>query len=107
MRRLYLVILCGLLSVAALTIGRADERSPAPEGTPFVCSATAPNGVHPPGEARSPGDYGNEALWTNLAMWAEDPGIVEVPRDGHLLPDGQVVGLKWAWWRFVEGELTI
>jgi hypothetical protein len=40
-------------------------------------------------------------------MWGEKPGIVEVPNDPHIGPDGSVNEMKWAWYRFVPGELTI
>lgn len=108
MYRVVTVILVSIMALATrVSMPSARQGTPEPEITPFVCPVTAPNGVSAPEGGAQPGDYGNEALWTNLAMWAEEPGIVEVPRDGHLLPDGRVVGLKWAWWRFVEGELTI
>jgi hypothetical protein len=108
MKRRALALLEGLLSMALLASGRsADDGTPSPMATPFPCPISEPNGVSAPEGSSRAGDYGNEALWTNLAMWGEEPGIVAVPNDGHLLPDGQVVGLKWAWWRFAEGELTI
>jgi hypothetical protein len=67
---------------------------------------TRPNGIHPPGQPADPGDYGNDALWTTLVMWSEHPGIVDVDT-GHLAPDGSATDLKWAWWRFAPGTLTI
>jgi hypothetical protein len=92
---------------AAAGNGSAFPATPAANGTPFECPVTKPNGVHAPENQPSPGDYGNDALWTNLAMWSQQPGLVEVPDDQHLRADGWVVEMKWAWWRFEPGKLTI
>lgn len=79
-----------------------------PVATPAGCPVTRPNGVHPPGmRPDDPGNYGNDALWTNLTMWSEEPGIVRVPDDAHIGPDGSARELKWAWYRFAPGTLTI
>jgi hypothetical protein len=67
---------------------------------------TKPNGNNPPGN-RDPGGYGNAALWTTLAMWSAEPGIVIVPDDGRITPDGVIHDMKWAWYRYVPGRLTI
>ncbi len=83
--------------------------SPEPAGTPIECLVTQPNGVLPPEDAnvfnRGSGDYGNDYLWTSLWTWG-NTGTVIVP-ETSLLPDGTAQDLKWPWYRFVEGELTI
>jgi hypothetical protein len=108
MRRWLLAPLALLLTAVALVSASAvSPATPVAEGTPFACPISEPNDVHPPDQDAGSGDFGNDALWTNLAMWGEVPGIVEVPHDGHLLPDGRVIELKWAWWRFGLGILTI
>jgi hypothetical protein len=38
-------------------------------------------------------------------MWSED-GTVPIDA-GHVLPDGEFGDLKWAWYRYVPGKLTI
>lgn len=89
---------------------RLDVVGATPIATPVAkapCPLTRPNGNHPPGEALDPGGYGNEALWTNLAMWSDQPGIVLVPDDGRVSPDGAIHDMKWAWYRYVPGRLTI
>jgi hypothetical protein len=68
------------------------------------CPITQPNGNHPPGDPVD-GGYGNDALWTNVHMWSED-GTVPVD-SGHVMADGEFGGMKWAWWRYVPGKLTI
>jgi hypothetical protein len=81
----------------------SSEALVSPEA-PSSCPITKPNGNNPPGDS-GPGGYGNEALWTNLYMWSED-GTVPVDRE-HVLADGEFGGMKWAWYRFVPGKLTI
>jgi hypothetical protein len=103
---LALSILLMVLSAAAGE-GAAFPGTPQAAGTPFDCPVTKPNGNNPPSEPPIPGGFGNDALWTNLAMWSEEPGIVKVPDDAHLRADGWVLDMKWAWWRFEPGDLTI
>jgi len=110
MGRSMVVIFCGLLTAAVPTIGTtARQGTPEPVATPAACPVTQPNGFMPPesGNAygRGWGDYGNDALWTSLWLWGER--AVRVPDDAHLRPDGRVVEMKWAWFRFVPGTLTI
>ncbi len=95
------------LTAAAL----AESTTPvAPDATPgispFTCPLTEPNGDNPPG-SQEPGGYGNDALWTTLTMWSMEPGIVIVPNDARILPDGTIREMKWAWYRYVPGTLEI
>ena len=72
-----------------------------------TCPVTRTNGVaafDDNGPGRSQGDYGDEALWTNLWMWGESEVLVD---SGHQSGAGEAVDLKWAWYRFVAGKLAI
>jgi hypothetical protein len=68
------------------------------------CPVTAPNGNTPPGEQPSPDLHGNGQLWTGL--WPEGTVIFEPGGPGTIYADG-ALGMKWWWWRGVEGPLTI
>jgi len=86
---------------AALPAPPSVERSPA-------CQVTVPNQDVPP-EQQPPdlsryGGHGNDALWTNAWMWGE--GVVPVP-SSHVLPDGSLGPMKWAWYRYVPGHLAV
>lgn len=70
---------------------------------PPPCVVTRPNGIPSPVD-HDPGWYGNDALATQLWMWGE--GAVPVPPD-HVQPDGSFGPLKWGWYRYVRGELTV
>ena len=100
---------CALLGIAALGAGgRAASGTPAADATPLDCPVTQPNGNDPaPPDIGGEGGYGNYALWTTLTMWSEQPGLVPAPDDGHLQPDGSVIEMKWAWYRYIPGKLTI
>jgi hypothetical protein len=78
-----------------------------PGASPVPCPLTQPNGNSPSDFDIEPGGYGNDALWTNLSMWSEQPGVVAVPDDGHMTPDGVIHEMKWAWFRYKPGKLTI
>jgi len=110
MRRWIGALICVLLAVAALSAGGAAyPATPSAVATPFDCPITQPSGKQPPEVAdlgRMDG-LGNDALWVSLVMWSEQPGIVAVPNDDHLQPDGRVIELKWAWYRYASGRLTI
>jgi len=54
-----------------------------------------------------PGGYMNDALWTMLRMWSDQDGIVHAPRDQRIDEKGGINGMKWAWYRFKPGTLTI
>ena len=108
MRRLFGLLICALLAFAALSSGRAaNPATPSPMATPFDCPITRPSGKQPPEVANLGGmdGFGNDALWVSLVMWSEQPGIVEVPNDDHLLPDGTVQDLKWAWYRYALRQI--
>lgn len=68
------------------------------------CAVTLPNGSTPPGEQPSPDYYGNGQLWTGL--WPKGMVIFEPDGPGTIAADGSL-GMKWWWWRGVEGQLTI
>jgi hypothetical protein len=59
-----------------------------------------------PNDVGGPGGYQNDALWTNVWMWGED-GVILAPGDGHITEDGAFIEMKWAWYRFKPGTLTI
>jgi len=68
------------------------------------CPVTDPNGSTPPGEQPSPDQHGNGQIWTGL--WPEGKVVFEPGGPGQVLPDGSL-GMKWWWWRGVEGQLMI
>jgi hypothetical protein len=110
MRLLSTGILLALVAAAVLAAGAtADPGTPMPGASPAAsptgCPVTQPNGNHPSGFS-DPGGYGNEALWTNLFMWSDGPEVL-VPDDGRVLPDGTIPEMKWAWYRYVPGTLTV
>jgi hypothetical protein len=108
--------------LAGALVGSSAARQPGPAPVPTsaalpsppivpdaACPVTPPNGHWPPNPERvaggtGPGGYGNGALWTNVWMWGE--GEVPVPAS-HVLPDGSFGEMKWAWYRYVPGRLTI
>lgn len=105
----------GALLVAAITIpvagtGVQATTTGSPVASPAVtdCPITQPNGKQPPPGAnvfgRGSGDFGNDALWTSLWIWGE--GKVQVPAD-HVNSDGSLGPMKWAWYRYLPGKLTI
>lgn len=70
------------------------------------CPVTQPNGEMPPGSGNPEyiGGYGNDALWTNVWMWGKGP----VPVKADPTRPGRTAGPgKWAWYRYVPGDLTI
>lgn len=111
-----LASLLPFVSFAAPQVADPTYATPAtsPRGTAISCRVTQPNGNQPPefgrteppraDDARYEGGYGNAALWTNLWMWGE--GEVPVP-SSHTQPDGSLGPMKWAWYRYVPGQLTI
>lgn len=82
-----------------------DEASPVV--SPAGCPVTIPNATDSlPNGLGGPGGYQNDALWTNLWMWGEN-GVILSPGDGHITKDGAFIEMKWAWYRFKPGALTI
>lgn len=99
----------GLALAIAGAASTAQFGTSTPAATPFDCPITVPGGKQPPEVAnlgRMDG-FGNDALWASLVMWSEKPGIVMVPDDDHLQPDGRVIEMKWAWYRYQPGTLEI
>ena len=110
-----------LISVLPIAAFAAHDPADRPSETPLAtwtagtaCPVTQPNGAWPPGFGRteppqaddpeSDDGFGNATLWTNLWMWGE--GEVAVP-SSHVHPDGSFGEMKWAWYRYVPGCLTI
>src|SRR5688572_6158462 len=113
------VALVALLPIAAFAApDPADRASETPSASPWAtdtaCPVTQPNGAvrpkfgrtEPPqaGDPEFDGGYGNATLWTNLWMWGE--GEVAVPAS-HIRPDGYFGEMKWSWYRYIPGRLTI
>ena len=101
------------LLVSVLTLvgsASADVATPTSDATPFACPITKPNGNEPPTTenvaGRGDGGYGNSYLWTTLWMWGRD-GVALSANDSHVSESGELRELKWAWYRYVEGDLTI
>ena len=108
MLRLIVISAAMLISITVATAGgAADRATPSPMATPFDCPISQPNDNGPPPDSGGEGGYANDALWTTLTMWSEQPGLVPAPNDAHLHSDGSVNELKWAWYRYVPGTLTI
>ena len=103
-RQWTILVLCLLVPLATLTAAVAQEPStPAPSASPAACPVSQPNGNGPAGWGGN-GGYGNDALWTNVWMWGEGPVPVQ-PDPEH---PGRTHGPgKWAWYRYVPGDLTI
>ena len=72
--------------------------------TAVACPVTTPNGSTPPGEQPSPNYHSNGQLWT--VLWPDGQVIFEPSGPGSIEEDGSL-GMKWAWWRSVAGQLTI
>lgn len=96
----------GLVAVADAS--SADPATLMVNATPHDCPATKPNGDQPPASSNvgGHGGYGNEYLWTTVWMWGED-GVALPAGDGHISADGGLWEMKWAWYRYTEGQLTI
>jgi LysM repeat protein len=88
-----IVLMNWVLANKPQTIGTGDD---------FICPVTAPNGSLPPGETVESPDYlGNGELWT--VLWPDGKIIMQTENQE---PDGSL-GMKWGWWRAVNGPLTI
>ena len=88
-----------LTPIEVVSAGLTSGSTPLPP-----CPVTVPNGSTPPGEQPSPDHHGNGQLWTGL--WPEGKVIFEPGGPGTIYADG-FLGMKWGWWRGVEGQLTI
>ncbi len=69
-----------------------------------ACPVTLANGRTPPGERRSAGLHGNDALWT--ALWPDGVVVFRPGGSGFVLADGSLQ-MKFPWWRGVRGPLTV
>lgn len=88
----------------AVTLAGCMPVQPAPPATPDVgnCPVTIPNRSRPPEEiAHAAGYHGNGKLW--VAIWPD--GVTRV-HDPDVASDGWL-GMKFPWWRGVEGPLEI
>lgn len=85
---------------------QADPATPPAFASPAACPVTYPNGNRAPGGSAT-GGYGNAWLWTNVYMWSSDAPEVIVPDDGRVTSDGTIHDMKWAWFRYVPGTLTV
>jgi hypothetical protein len=85
-------------TTAARTAPASEQKKQ--EGT---CPVTVANRTVPPDSTDwGPEDsHGNGKLWTLLAPY----GVVVAP-DEYIEKDGSI-GIKWPWWRGVDGTLTI
>jgi hypothetical protein len=85
------------------TAGKTRSARPAAaaRATKGICPLTLPNGSMPPVGRGVGANHGNGKLWT--AMW---PNNVVIATPHYIEADGSV-GMKWAWWRGVNGKLTI
>ena len=68
---------------------------------PRACPLTLPNGRVMPEHEDAGMNHGNGSLWT--AMW---PHNVVIATPDFIEADGSV-GMKWPWWKGVDGKLTI
>jgi len=106
------------LALAAVAPAATPARSPRPVPTSrplpappapgaAACRVTQPNGDVPPGLGNPDyaSGYGNDALWTNLWMWGDAPRV-PAPAS-HVLPDGSLGPVKWAWYRYRPGRLAV
>lgn len=89
----------GLTFVTVAKDGLTSVATPLPP-----CAVTEPNGSAPPGEQPSPEYLGNGQLWT--VLWPDGKVIFEPGGPGTIGEDGSL-GMKWGWWRGVNGQLTI
>jgi hypothetical protein len=88
-------VIAGLILAAALAV-----TSPAP-AAPGTCPLTLPNGSTPPGDQWAGMNHGNGKLWT--VFWAHN--VVIATQD--VVEKNGSIGIKWPWWRGMEGELAI
>ena len=79
-------------------------------GAAAPCPVTRPGGNTPTGQSPpipiDTGGYGNDALWTNLWMVGEGLVVFEPGGPGFVLPDG-ALGIKWVWYRYESGRLSV
>ena len=103
---LLVVIASGLAGCTGQTESPSDAkpaavRSAAASPGGGICPLTIPNGSSPPGGNAAGMNHGNARLWT--VLWPHNVVIVTPDAVGE---DG-AIGMKWPWWRGVEGDLVI
>jgi hypothetical protein len=76
---------------------------PAAAETSVPCAVTQPNGKGPPPQNLNH-FYGNDSLAVDL--WPDGTIVFKPDGGGFVKRDGSL-GMKFAWWRGVRGELTI
>jgi hypothetical protein len=91
------------LALSAAVVDGQNSATPAPSApaTSQSCPVTVPNGRTPPGERSSLYHHGNGVLWTSL--WPNGDILIT---QNLLDPDG-ALGMKFPWWRGIQGQLTI
>lgn len=92
-----------LVLLAASCVTSSEVASTLPPA-PFYCPVTLPNGMTPPSEVPDPSYHGNGTIWT--ALWPEGIVVFRPGGSGAISPDGSL-GMKWPWWRSIEGPVTI
>jgi len=104
------IVFAAALLVASCSPGSSEtspnaspSAAPSSNASARPCFVTSPNGLTPPGEARSKLNFGNGRVWT--VLWPN--GLVLVPPD-DIGQDGSLV-MKFPWWRGpgVHGHLHI
>jgi hypothetical protein len=88
-------MIAGIMLAAALAV-----TTPA-AAVPETCPLTLPNASTPPGEQSAGMNHGNGKLWT--VLW---PHNVVIATEDVVEKDGSI-GMKWPWWRGMEGKLAI
>jgi hypothetical protein len=100
-----LVVSAQLLAAAACSDPRSTSSGQSSQPSASIglgnCPVTLATGVGPPGQPPSPDYYGNGAIWTNLYP----EGIVQA-KATDVMPDGSI-GIKFGWFRRVNGNLVI
>ncbi|MGO4884177.1 MAG: hypothetical protein ACLP59_25660 [Bryobacteraceae bacterium] len=91
-----LLIVAGLLAAIG---GQAAAAS-----GPTACPVTKPNGGGATSEPWPAGTYGNAAIAVNVEP---DGTVVFQPGGPGFVTLTGALGMKWAWWRGVHGELRI
>ena len=98
-----LVSVLGLVLLAASCAPKVGVPS-TPTPTPFYCPVTLPNGMTPPKEVPDPSYHGNGTIWT--ALWPDGIVVFRPGGSGTINPDGSL-GIKWPWWRSIEGPMIL
>jgi hypothetical protein len=99
MRRVLFLAVCLVLAGSAeRSLAQSSDSAGA-----FRCPVTAPNGARYDKEPAG-GNHGNDALVTGL--WPDGKVVFKPGGPGSVSEDG-ALGMKWPWWRLVQGSLTL